>query len=264
MEISNKTDNVAAVMKVFAVLEALAEGDSLNLNDLAQRALTSTSTAHRFLQTMKRLGYIHQNGDDKYTLTLKFFGLAASVAKNHADLVAVADPAMNQLSETTREAVNLGILDETGHSVVYIHKYDAHFSLGAQTFVGRRNPLYSTALGKVLLAWLDGNCAKKYLEAVEFIRFTPNTLANVDAVMSELETVRRQGYAEDNEEGEIGVHCLAAPIFNHLGKVVAAISVSFPVSRYIENNKSRYIKEMQISAANISGNIGFHRYNIIN
>ncbi|MEF2070909.1 DNA-binding transcriptional regulator KdgR [Consotaella aegiceratis] len=261
MDTSNKPDNVAAVMKVFAVLEALAEEKQMSLTELAQKALTSKSTAYRFLQTMKDLGYVQQDGEmEKYGLTLKLFGLGASVLNHHVDLIAVADPAMSRVSEATHEAIHLGVLDDTDQSVVYVHKFDSRFNLCMQTRVGRRNPPYNTALGKVLLAWQDAEDVRRRLAEVTFVKVTPHTLPDTEAVMAELPVVRGQGYAEENEEGEIGVRCLAVPVFDRIGKVVAAISISFPVVRYDQAKKADYVGLLHEAGRRVSESLGFHDY----
>ncbi|WP_280541096.1 DNA-binding transcriptional regulator KdgR [Chromohalobacter sp. 11-W] len=260
MAASQKPDNVAAVMKVFSILEGLAEQRDIGLSELSQRTFMTKSTAYRFLQTMKELGYVSQEKDsEKYGLTLKLFELGASALQN-VDLTRLADVEMRRLSEITHEAIHLGTLDEDRRHIMYIHKYDSQYSLCMQSRIGRRNPVYSTAMGKTLLAWMDVEQACQVLESVNFIPHTKHTLTSVEAVMSELPEIREQGIAEDREEAELGVHCLSAPIFDRFGKAVAALSLSFPVVRYDTQKRAEYVQLLHQAGQRVSEGLGCHNY----
>lgn len=260
MAVPQKPDNVAAVMKVFSVLEGLAEQGEVGLSELAQRTFMSKSTAYRFLQTMKELGYVRQQPEtEKYTLTLKIFELGASALKD-VDLIGIANVEMKKLSELTHEAIHLGALDEDQKNIIYIHKLDSHFNLCMQSRVGRRNPVYSTAIGKALLAWMEPEHAHGVLDTIDFIAHTDHTLTSADAVMDELPAIRERGISEDREEAELGVRCLAAPVFDRFGHVVAALSLSFPVVRYSEEKRAEYERLLHDAGRRISDGLGFHDY----
>ncbi len=260
MAASQKPDNVAAVMKVFAILEGLAERREIGLSELSQRAFTSKSTAYRFLQTMKELGYVTQEGEsEKYALTLKLFELGASALEN-VDLVRLADAEMRRLSESTHEAIHLGALDEDRRHIIYLHKYDSQFNLCMQSRIGRRNPVYSTAMGKTLLAWMEPERARQVLESIDFVPHTEHTLTSVEAVMDELPTIRTEGVAEDREEAELGVRCLSVPVFDRFGQAVAALSLSFPVVRYDAQKRAEYVRLLHQAGERISEGLGFHDY----
>lgn len=239
---SGKTENVAAVLKVFAVMEALVEDKRVSLADLAQRAMTSKTTAHRLLQTMMELGYVEQDAEtEKYGLTLKLFSLGARSLNEQADLLRVADQAMGRLSRATGESVNLGILDDRDQKVVYIHKYDSVFSLSMKSTLGLRNPLHSTSLGKALLAWRAPDEIRERLAKMEFPKLAPRTITDPDVFFAQLHEIQAQGFAEEVEESEAGVRCMATPIFNHLGRPIAAMSISFPLFRFDEARKGDYV-----------------------
>ncbi|TMU27307.1 DNA-binding transcriptional regulator KdgR [Halomonas sp. ATBC28] len=260
MAASQKPDNVAAVMKVFAILEGLAEQPSIGLSELSQRSFTSKSTAYRFLQTMKELGYVVQEEEtEKYALTLKLFELGGAALEN-VDMIQLANTEMRALSEYTHEAIHLGALDEDGQHIVYLHKYDSHFNLCMNSRIGRRSPVYSTAMGKTLLAWMDEDKARQILETTEFIARTQHTLTSTEAVMNELPKIRSTGVAEDREEAELGVRCLSVPVFDRFGKAVAALSLSFPVVRYDEQKRDEYIKLLFKAGQRVSSGLGFHEY----
>ena len=237
-----KTENAAAVLKVFAVLEALVEARQIGLADLSQKAMTSKTTAHRLLQTMVDLGYVEQDPEtEKYGLTLKLFSLGARSLSEQADLLRAADPAMGRLSRATGESINLGILDSREDKVVYVHKYDAAFNLAMKSPLGLRNPLHSTALGKALLAFRDGAEIAELLARMPLEQRAPRTITDRAKLLADLQKTRDRGYAEEVEESEAGVRCMAAPIFNYLGHPIAAISISFPLFRFDEARKADYV-----------------------
>jgi IclR family KDG regulon transcriptional repressor len=257
----SKPDSVAAVLKLFAVLEALAEERTMSLADVARRAMTSKSTAYRFLQTMMDLGYVRQEGDtDKYGLTLKIFSIGAKVLNRHVDLVRVADRAMSRLAQATGEAVQLGIMDEHRQAVVYIHKCDSAYNLATQSPLGKRNPLHATSLGKALLAWLEPAEIAERLDVMTFTKLTPKTIDSRAVLEEQLAVMRRQGYAEECEESETGVRCLAAPVFNHIGRVAAAISLSFPIVRFDVTRSADYAALVRRAGREASEGLGCFSY----
>ncbi|WP_159952009.1 DNA-binding transcriptional regulator KdgR [Rhizobium sp. 18065] len=258
LDSQTKTENVAAVLKVFAVVEALVEDKRVSLADLAQRAMTSKTTAHRLLQTMVELGYVEQDPEtEKYGLTLKLFSLGARSLTEQADLLRVADPAMGKLSRATGESINLGILDERDQKVVYIHKYDSAFSLSMKSTLGLRNPLHSTSLGKALLAWRDEDEIRERIGRMDMVKLAPRTITEPDALFEQLRLTRSRGYSEEVEESEAGVRCMAAPIFNYMGKPIAAVSIAFPLFRFDEARKPDYIDLLTTAGMTASQALGY-------
>ena len=196
-DLDKQPDSVSSVLKVFGILQALGEEREIGITELSQRVMMSKSTVYRFLQTMKTLGYVAQEGEsEKYSLTLKLFELGARALQN-VDLIRSADIQMREISRLTKETIHLGALDED--SIVYIHKIDSMYNLRMYSRIGRRNPLYSTAIGKVLLAWRDRDEVKQILEGVEYKRSTERTIISTEALLPVLDQVREQGYGEDNE-----------------------------------------------------------------
>lgn len=108
------------------------------------------------------------------------------------------------------------------------------YNLRMYSRIGRRNPLYSTAIGKVLLAWRDREEVKQILEGVEYKRSTERTITSTDELLAVLDKVREQGYGEDNEEQEEGLRCIGVPVFDRFGVVIAGLSISFPTLRFSE------------------------------
>ena len=150
---ARQPESVAAVLKVFAIMQSLSERDETGISELSMRLATPKATVYRFLQTMKTLGYVRQHVDsERYGLSMKMFELGAK-ALQYPDLVEIAKPHMQQLSDATGETVHLGKLIDS--EISYVHKVDSRHMLGIISRVGRRVPLHCTAIGKVLLAWED-------------------------------------------------------------------------------------------------------------
>ncbi len=253
---AEKADSVAAVGKVFTILAALGDRREIGISELSQQLGMSKTTVHRFLQTLKTLGYVAQEGEtDRYRLTIRLFELG-SKALESVDLVREADLEMRRIGQLTREAVHLGAFDED--AIIYIHKIDADYGLRMQSRIGRRNPLYSTAIGKVLLAWMAPGEARAVLADIEFRKSTAKTLSSADAVMSILPHVRQQGYGEDNEEQEDGLMCLAVPVFDRFDRVIAGLSISFPTMRCGADTKAHYVALLKAAGQAISARLG-HR-----
>ncbi|MEJ4044472.1 DNA-binding transcriptional regulator KdgR [Erwinia sp. SLM-02] len=257
-ESDKQPDAVSSVMKVFGILQALGEERENGITELSQRVMMSKSTVYRFLQTMKTLGYVSQEGEsEKYALTMKLFELGAKALQN-VDLIRSADIQMREISRQTREAIHLGALEED--SIVYIHKIDSLYNLRMYSRIGRRNPLYSTAIGKVLLAWRNYDEVREILADVEFVLSTQKTLNGVDELLTALDRVRSQGYGEDNEEQEEGIRCIAVPVFDRFGVVIAGLSISFPTIRFAEEHKAAYVAMLHRAAKTISAQQGYADY----
>ena len=256
--IDSSPDSVSSVLKVFGILQALSEEKEIGVTELSQRIMMSKSTVYRFLQTMKTLGYVKQEGEtDKYTLSLKLFELGGK-ALGYQDLTQIADVQMHRLGKLTKETLHLGALDED--SVVYLHKIDSEYNLRMYSRIGRRCPLYSTGLGKVMMAWLPEEEVRSMLANVTFERFTEHTLANIDELLVELAQVREQGYAEDNEENENGLRCFAVPIYNRMGRIITGLSLSLPIVRFEESKRADLVSLLHEAAGKISAELGYHNY----
>mgnify|MGYP001046087794 FL=1 len=257
-ENDKQPDAVSSVMKVFGILQALGEERDHGITELAQRVMMSKSTVYRFLQTMKTLGYVTQEGEsEKYSLTLKLFELGAKALQN-VDLIRSADVQMRELSRLTKETIHLGALEED--SIVYIHKIDSLYNLRMYSRIGRRNPLHTTAIGKVLLAGRDRAEVNEILKEVEFKRSTANTIVTREALIEVLDQVKVQGFGEDNEEQEEGLRCIAVPVFDRFGVVIAGLSISFPTIRFSEEAKSDYVAMLHRAARALSAEMGYHHY----
>jgi IclR family KDG regulon transcriptional repressor len=254
-ECGERGESASSIGRVFAILGAIGDSGQIGISELSQRLGMSKTTVHRVIQTLKALGYVTQEVEtERYRLTIRLFELGAKALES-VDLVREADVEMRRIGEATREAVHLGAFDED--AIIYIHKIDADYGLRMQSRIGRRNPLHSTAIGKVLLAWMDPADARAVLSHVEFRKSTQKTLASADAVLSILPRVREQGFGEDNEEQEEGLQCLAVPVLDRFGRVIAGLSISFPTMRCGADTKSHYVALLRQSGLAISARLGY-------
>ncbi|MDI3280627.1 MAG: IclR family transcriptional regulator [Bacillota bacterium] len=236
---------VQSVERALGILEAVADEGPLNLTELAERVALSPSTTYRLLQTMTRLGFIrHDRSTGRYRLGLKALKIGA-VAIRQFDLRAVARPHLRQLVEQCNETANLVVLD--GAEVVYVDQVECSNMVRMLAELGSRLPATCTGAGKAILAFLPPEELEHLLAEQPLVAYTPYTITAREEFQANLEAVRRRGYAVDNEERELGVRCVAAPIRDAAGKVVAAVSVSGPTARlsgeYIERHLGPLVRE---------------------
>ncbi len=249
-------EQVSSVLKVFNILHALGEDKKHGVSELSQRLMMSKAKTVHFLETMITLGYVTKEGED-YSLTLKLFELG-SKSLEHIDLEDVANKEMVLISELTGEAIHLGVLEED--SFIHTHKIDAQYNLITHSDIGRPRPLYSTAIGKMLLSGLENEAVRSLLKNVKFVKHTANTMENVDQVVDALSVIRRQHYSEGLEEQEHGIRCIAAPIYDRMGNIIAGLSISTPTIRYDDKVKHRYIEMLHGACKRISEQMGFYKY----
>ena len=220
---------VDAAAKALELLTAFSFNERrLSLSDLAARTGIPRATAFRLLSTLEASGFVTKVGGE-YQLGLKCFVLG-NVAAADLDLKEVAQPHLVALRDATRETTHLAILDHW--RVVYLERLPSPQPVGfMRSRVGAILPAFCTALGKTLLSDLPEPEVTAWAAGQTFPRMTPNTITSAKRLLKELRTVRVRGYALDEEEHELGVRCVAAPVRNHEGKVVAAISVAGPTDR---------------------------------
>jgi len=245
--------NISAVARAFVIIEKLALVSSSNLEELARATRLAKPTVYRFLITLRELGYVKKDDTDRWFLTMRLFAVG-SKALDHIELSAVARPIAKALSADLGETVHMGILDE--NEGLYILKIESRFTIRMYSRVGKKIPLYCTAIGKTLLADMDDSTRAKTISAFKLVPFTPNTIRDFPALEIELQKIRAEGIATDNEEHESGVTCQAAPIYDHSGRVVAALSVSWPVFRYDAARREEYVKKIKKAAGEISAVLG--------
>ena len=221
---------VQSIRRAFAIIELLESRGEMGIADMGRFLDLERSTVHRIVSTLKNLDYLSQNpANHKYFNSFRFFDVGNSVVKR-LGLRQQAAPFLRELSEKTREAVNLAILDCA--QVLFIDKIESLSTIKVDLSVGKRFPVYCTGLGKALLAWLPESRQREILQACRFVKYTQRTKLSPDLIMEDLQEVRRRGYSMDDEEYVEGILCIAAPVFGHSGEVVAALSIALPKFLY--------------------------------
>ncbi len=243
------------VAKAFSILELLAAkpGQSLSLSQVAAFLQVSKSTAHRYLTTLEDLNVVARDEGDSFSLGYKLIELAGAFLSEY-DLRKESAPFLVSLSAQTQETAHLAV--PYGNDVIYIAKVDSPHSLRLASRIGARSPMHCTSLGKAILAFLPPDQLEKSIQE-GLPKRTCNTLTSPEALRAELERVREQGYAIDDQENEVGVRCIGAPIFDYTGQVIGAISVSGPASRMTMEKSIEYAPLVKQAAQAVSKRMGY-------
>lgn len=244
-----------AVTKTLQVLERVAaESGRLGVRELARELGFGKSTTSRILQALERRGYVRFDEEESaYVLGAKILYLAGEHFRN-LELRKVAGPYLREALEATGETVFLGMLD--GNDVVILDRFDSPSPLRMVTELGTREPAHGTALGKVLLACGESGPSLDHLRKQDLRRFTSQTITDLEQLRKEIDKVREQGYAVDNEEHIEGVRCIAAPIRDAFGRVIAAVSVAGPTLRITTRRIDSVCATVQETARAVSGALG--------
>jgi len=247
---------VKALARALSILEVLLHHPSpISITQLSQQLGIFPSTVHRMVDTLKYWGFIEQvPHTQEYTLGLKVVELG--MAKLHQlNVFNEASPILKQIAGHFDETVNLGVLDQG--EVVYLDKVESTRIVKAILYPGRRAPFHCTAIGKVLMAFQPKSVRSKMMEGKKLTRYNQNTITDPEVLENELIKIRNSGYALDNGEHVEEVHCVAVPIFNLHGKVVAAISISAPAFRVSLEKEKEMISVSKKKAMEISKRLGY-------
>ena len=231
MEQPEAKGSIQVIERMMSLIDALAEmGEPASLKALSKVTGLHPSTAHRILAAMTHSRLVERCDAGTYGLGIRFLELG-NIVKARFNLRDIAVPFMQNLHETIGEAINLGIRD--GDEIVYLDRTSSGRSVVRVVYlVGARAPLHLTSLGKLFLAADTPADVRAYAERTKLPGKTPHSLTTLEQLEKELETIRRDDIAYDNEEAEIGLRCVAAPIRNDEGTLVAGLSISAPTDRH--------------------------------
>jgi len=249
---------VQSVERALAILEVLGEhGHGLSLTDVVEETGLHSATAFRLLGTMAVHGYVRKDPVSKaYRLGFKLLGLAQA-ARQQMDLSSEVMSDLQRLAAEAKELANLVV--PSGLRIVYVAQVNGRTEGVVKMFtqLGARERMYCTAVGKCVLAQFTDHQLARYLEEEELARYTLQTITEKEALIEELQAVRRRGYAIDDEERDLGVRCVASPLFDGTGAVVAAIGVSGPSVRLTPDRLPRLGKLVMSIAESISSRLGY-------
>lgn len=243
------------VAKAFTVVDVLAAQSDrgITLSELSAQLHMPKSTVHRYLATLQQLGLAERSDADRFRLGTKVIELAGLfLAKS--DLRTESQAALDALATQTDETIHLAV--PSGAEVVYIAKVESKHALRMYSYIGARLPMYCTALGKAILAFSPPERRRDVL-AQPLKPRTPSTITSPSALERELDAVRSQGYAIDDEENEPGIRCIGAPISDYSQTVIAALSVSGPGNRMDRKRCIELAPVVCEAAQQISRRMGF-------
>ena len=246
---------LSSVANSIRLTKAFSEDEyEMGISALATRLGLAKSTVHRLATTLVEYDILEQNRETgKYRLGLALFELGTLVRRK-MDTAAESRAQMYSLAEMTGETVQLAIFDH--QSVLYIRILESRQAVRMSTIAGARAPAHCTSVGKVLLAFQPPEVVKQVMEA-GLRRYTPSTITDPSLLAEELGSIRSKGYGIDDEEIEVGLRCVAAPIRNHSGRVIAAISVAAPVQRMTKKNVQTIAPTVVAAADAISRRLGY-------
>ena len=221
---------VQSVERTLDLLEYLARSSSwVGVSELSNATGQPVGTIHRLLMTLVARNYVMRDGRTRlYTLGPAFRRLAG-ISLQTPDWTEIGTPLLRELVEISGETANLAVME--GDRAVYVAQVQPRRMVRMFTELGNRVYLHCTGCGKVLLAYQPDSVIASIIAETGLPGFTDTTITDPGQLKQELEMIRQQGYAIDNGEQEEGVRCLAAPVYDPRGKVIAAVSISGPGSR---------------------------------
>lgn len=225
------TNTIQSIDRAFEILETLSmESRGMSIKELSERLTLNKSTVHRILATLIAWGYVEKNNEDKrYRLGPKIINLG-SVYLNNIELKTEALPYLHNLKEKTNQVVHLAII-ENG-DVVYLDKIEIVSNIRMYSKIGKRAMCHNTGLGKAMMAFMPEKDVDRILRDKGMPRITDNTITDPKALKEQLRVIRNQGWAIDDEENEMGIRCVAVPVYDYTGNVIAAISSTGPLDIY--------------------------------
>lgn len=242
-------DRAISILKLFS--EARKE---MKLTDIADELDLNKSTVHGIISTLRYHGFIEQDEEtQKYRLGVYLIKLGDLVS-NSIDIIEIARPIINEVSMNLNETVHLSRLDK--NELIYLDKVESSQSIRIFTTIGSRRPAYCTGMGKALLAYTDLNKLDELLPE-ELHAFTPYTITDKEILIKELYSIREEGYAIDNQESDMGLRCVAVPVFDYAGKAKYALSVSGPTIRITDKKIKTIVKVVKDAAKTISYKLGY-------
>ncbi|MDR3086275.1 MAG: IclR family transcriptional regulator [Christensenellaceae bacterium] len=215
---------VQSIDRALSIVETLAsEKDGLGVTEIAGRVNLHKSTVHRLLSALSERGYVEQRTGGAYRLGMKLVELS-SLYLNQVELKTEAQPYLRRLLQQTKQPVHLSILEDL--EIVYIDKIESIHSIRMYSQIGRRCPALCTAMGKALLSGLPDAelCAK--VRAAKIPTYTSRSITDPELLIKEIRSARQHGWSRDDQEHEPGIRCIAAPIRDYRGNVIAAVSTS--------------------------------------
>lgn len=254
--VSKEESPSVAVERALSMLEAVAlEPEGLSNAEISRKLEIPKSSASYILRTLETQGYLNRDSTSgKYRVGLKILSLSRG-ALSGIDVREVALPIMRHLVEKTSLTCHLAILD--GPEAVYIEKVEPPGFIRMDTWVGRRMRVHATSVGKALVAHILQERLEKIIAERTMEKRTPKTITTLPRLLKELEKVRTQGYAVDDEENNLGARCVGAPVFNQQGAIEASIGLSGTIGQVNSQTMPRILEALKDAARHVSMQLGY-------
>jgi DNA-binding IclR family transcriptional regulator len=225
------------------------------VREAATKLKIAKSSAHDLMSSLAQLGFLNRTEENRYRLGWRLVTLSETLLAT-TELRKEAHPVMEELAARYQETIHLAVLD--GTQAVYVDKLEGRQAVRVElTSLGARLYAHCSALGKVLLAYRSEEEVKNIIQTAGLPRFTDNTITEAEDLLQNLIKIRKQGYAYDMEEILVDLCCVGAPIHNHTGQVIAAISMSIPAYRF-RRSQSKYREAIVRTAKIISERLGYY------
>lgn len=229
---------LSSVDNTLSLLNLFFDYEELSVNEAAKLLGLSRSTVFRFMVTLENRGFLSKTPHATYRLGLNMFSLGM-LAYNRMELASLVHPYLQNIARATGETSHLGIVDDGIH-IMFIDRALGTLQLKMETALGYRQYAHYTASGKAILGFQSDQVIKEYIKKVRFQKMTPTSIKDAGELLRRLDSVKKDGYACDNEEIEPGLTCFAVPIVDATGRAVASISISGPTTR-METHKNSHI-----------------------
>ncbi len=249
---------VQSAERIFQVMEMLAENGEMGLMEISAALDLHKSTVHRLLMSLVYMGYAKQDETtQKYMLSYKIVNMAGKIL-DRMDILQVAKPYLERLSDLSGEAVHL--VQREGNHILYIYKIEAKVgTIRMVSHVGMIHPMYCSGVGKAIMATLPEREVKQIWNESVIEKKTDKTVTDYEEMQKLLEEVRKNGYALDDEENEKGVRCIAACLHGYQNEVKYAFSISGPTSRMTRERVMELAVDVKKVQEELSRELGYYK-----
>lgn len=247
--------DITALQRGLRLLHLFSESPrGLTAKQVTALSRLPVSTVHRFLANLVTAGFLNRDGEGTHYLGIACFSIGQA-AVGQLDIRRLSIPYLRELNQQTRETIHLTV--RHGLSAVYVEKLDSPEPLRIHSRIGAAVPLYCTAVGKVMLAYMPPDEQERVLPELNLKRQTANSVGNLQELRAELYRVRKNGYACDLEENEMHIRCVAAPIWDHTGSVQSSVSITAPTVRMPVTRLRQLAPLIQKAGLQISLELGY-------
>ncbi|MEA4841959.1 IclR family transcriptional regulator [Anaerotignum propionicum] len=243
-------------LDVLIYIKNNASADGVSIAELSEYLNMGKSTVHRLLDTLLAYNFVEKTyANASYKLGWGIYDIGSSVPFQHSLNNTNLSPLLEELCNECSETINFGIMNN--NSVVILYKAEPNIKIRANVNIGGNEPLYCTAIGKLFLSFLSVQEVKEYFIHSDITNYTNNTITTAEKMIPELAKIAQNGYSIDNEEFYAGLICVAVPVYDYSGKIVAGISISGPSERMVQKKIDDVLPKLKKSCEKLSLHFGY-------